>query len=56
MLQQIDNAIAFSVVMLMLSLIVTAIVQAISAVTDLRGRNLASGLSNLLKTPQSEPT
>jgi hypothetical protein len=53
MLQQIDNAIAFAVVMLMLSLIVTAIVQAISAVTDLRGRNLASGLSNLLN--QIEP-
>src|SRR5580704_617661 len=53
MLQQIDNAIAFSVVMLMLSLMVTAIVQAISAVTDLRGRNLASGLSNLLN--QIEP-
>ena len=53
MLQQIDAAIAFSVVMLMLSLIVTAVVQVISALTDLRGRNLASGLGNLLH--QIEP-
>jgi hypothetical protein len=53
MLQQIDNAIAFSVVMLMLSLIITAVVQVITALTDLRGRNLASGLSNLLR--QIEP-
>jgi len=53
MLQQIDTAIAFAVVMLMLSLIVTADVQVISALTDLRGRNLASGLANLLN--QIEP-
>lgn len=53
MLQQIDTAIAFTVVMLMLSLIVTAAVQVISALTDLRGRNLASGLANLLN--QIEP-
>lgn len=53
MLQQIDTAIAFSVVMLMLSLIVTALVQVISALADLRGRNLASGLGNLLH--QIEP-
>jgi hypothetical protein len=49
MLQQIDTAIAFTVVMLMLSLIVMAIVQVVSALTDLRGRNLASGLQNLLR-------
>ncbi len=53
MLEQIDTAIAFSVVMLMLSLIVTAVVQVISALTDLRGRNLASGLGNLFH--QIEP-
>ncbi len=53
MLQQIDTAIAFTVVMLMLSLIVTAAVQVVSALTDLRGRNLASGLQNLLR--QIEP-
>jgi len=53
MLQQIDTAIAFSVVMLMLSLIVTAVVQVITALADLRGRNLASGLENLLR--QIEP-
>jgi hypothetical protein len=53
MLQQIDTAIAFTVVMLMLSLIVTAVVQMIAALTDLRGRNLASGLENLLR--QIEP-
>jgi hypothetical protein len=52
-LQQIDTAIAFVVVMLMLSLIVMAVVQMISALTDLRGRNLASGLANLLH--QIEP-
>ena len=49
MLQQVDNAIAFSVVMLMLSLMITAVVQVISALTDLRGRNLAAGLANLLR-------
>jgi hypothetical protein len=53
MLQQIDTTIAFAVVMLMLSLIVMAIVQMVSALTDLRGRNLASGLQNLLR--QIEP-
>ena len=53
MLQQIDTAIAFTVVMLMLSLIVMAIVQMVSALSDLRGRNLASGLENLLR--QIEP-
>jgi hypothetical protein len=53
MLQQIDTAIAFAVVMLMLSLIVMAIVQMVSALTDLRGRNLASGLENLVR--QIEP-
>lgn len=49
MLEQIDTAIAFTVVMLMLSLIVMAIVQMVSALTDLRGRNLTAGLENLLR-------
>jgi len=34
--------------MLMLSLMVTAAVQVVTALTDLRGRNLASGLENLM--------
>ena len=54
MLEQLDTAIAFTVVMLMLSLMITAVVQMISAVLDLRGRNLATGLENLLK--QVEPS
>jgi hypothetical protein len=54
MLEQIDTAIAFSVIMLMLSLIVTALVQVIAALLDLRGRNLALGLRNLFQ--QIEPT
>ncbi|HKW35258.1 MAG TPA: hypothetical protein VJN92_19760 [Candidatus Acidoferrum sp.] len=54
MLQQIDTAIAFTVVMLMLSLMVTAAVQMISALMDLRGRNLAWGLENLLKQVEPE--
>src|SRR5260370_38820903 len=47
MLPQLDSAIAFVVVMLMLSLMVTAAVQMISAVLDLRGKNLARGLTDL---------
>jgi len=49
MLQQLDIAIAFVVLMLMLSLLVTAIVQAISAVLDLRGKNLVRALADLFK-------
>jgi hypothetical protein len=40
MLEQVDIAIGFSVVMLLLSLLITVVVQAIAAVLDLRGRNL----------------
>src|SRR6267154_1495759 len=54
MLQQLDIAIAFVVLMLILSLLVTAIVQAISAVLDLRGRNLARALADLFK--QMDPS
>src|SRR5437762_1187331 len=49
MFQQLDTAIAFVAVMLMLSLLVTAIVQAISALFDLRGKNLARALSDLFE-------
>jgi hypothetical protein len=37
------------VVMLMLSLLVTAMVQVVSALLDLRGKNLARALSDLLQ-------
>src|ERR1700722_4339368 len=47
MFEQLDAAIAFVVVMLMLSLLVTAIVQTISALLDLRGKNLVRALSDL---------
>jgi hypothetical protein len=47
MLQQLDTAIGFVVVMLMLSLLVTAMVQVISALLDLRGKNLARALADL---------
>lgn len=54
MLQQLDTAIGFVVVMLMLSLLVTAMVQAISAFLDLRGKNLVRSLATLFK--QVDPT
>src|SRR5947208_10211140 len=47
MLQQIDSAIAFSVVMLTLSLIITALVQIVLASFDLRGLNLVWALTRL---------
>ncbi len=53
MFQQLDIAIAFVVVMLLLSLLVMAIVQAISALFDLRGKNLVRALADLLK--QTDP-
>ena len=48
MLQLVDTAIGFAVVMLMLSLLITAAVQAISALLDLRGRNLAKHVEMLV--------
>jgi len=48
MLEQIDLAIGFAVVMLLLSLISMVIVQAVAAVFDLRGRNLVWGITKLL--------
>jgi hypothetical protein len=47
MLQQLDVAIAFVTIMLMLSLLVTAAVQVISALLDLRGKNLMRALTDL---------
>jgi hypothetical protein len=47
MLQQLDNAIGFTVVMLLLSMLITVAVQSVSAVLDLRGRNLVWGLTKL---------
>src|SRR5260370_2339212 len=47
MLPQLDSASAFVVVMLKLSVLVTAAVHIISAVLDLRGKNLARGLTDL---------
>jgi hypothetical protein len=47
MLEQLDSAIGFAVVMLMLSLLITVFVQAASAAFDLRGRNLVWGLTKL---------
>lgn len=54
MFQQLDIAIAFVAVMLLLSLLVTAIVQAISAVFDFRGKNLTRALAELFKQIDSE--
>jgi hypothetical protein len=47
MLEQLDVAIGFTVVMLMLSMLITVFVQAVAAAVDLRGRNLVWGLTKL---------
>jgi hypothetical protein len=47
MLQQVDSAIAFAVVMLTLSLIITALVQIVNASFDVRGLNLVWALTRL---------
>jgi hypothetical protein len=47
MLEYLDIAIGFATVMLLLSLIVTAVVQGISTILDLRGRNLVWALAKL---------
>lgn len=47
MLEQLDIAIGFVVVMLLLSMLITVVVQAVSAAFDLRGRNLVWGLTKL---------
>jgi hypothetical protein len=49
MLEQVDTAIGFVSVMLLLSMIITVVVQAISGLLDLRGQNLVWGLGNLFQ-------
>jgi hypothetical protein len=49
MLDNFDTIIAFCTVMLLFSLLVTAVVQAVITVSNLRGRNLAWGLRRLLQ-------
>lgn len=49
MLKVFDTVLAFSVVMLVLSLVVTAIVQTISALLDLRGKNLVKAVKLLVE-------
>src|SRR5262245_15032859 len=49
MFQQIDTAIGFTVVMLLLSLVITTTVQIVVALASLRSRNLRDGLAMLLK-------
>ena len=49
MLQLMDTAIAFAVVMLLLSLLITAVVQAVSALLDLRGNILEKHIEMLLR-------
>ena len=58
MLEQVDITIGFSVVMLLLSLLITVVVQAIAALLDLRGRNLVWGIMKVLHQvdPQFEQT
>jgi len=53
MLQNVDTMIGFAVVMLILSLIITVLVQAVVAVFELRGKNLIASLTKLLL--QMEP-
>ena len=52
MLEYLDIAIGFATVMLLLSLVVTAIVQVISTLLDLRGNNLVWALANLFDQVQ----
>lgn len=49
MLENLDTVIAFSLVMLLLSLLVTTLVQMVTAVLGLRGRCLLSGTEQLIK-------
>jgi hypothetical protein len=50
MLDSLDTAIAFSVIMLVVSMLITIAVQMLSAALNLRGKNLAKGLTNTLNT------
>src|SRR5215475_4138061 len=47
MLQLVDTAVAFAVIILMLSLLITVLVQVFNSLFDMRGRSLALGLANL---------
>lgn len=49
MLEQLDTAIGFATVMLLLSLLVTTVVQMVAALLNLRGRCLLEGTEQLLK-------
>jgi hypothetical protein len=49
MLQHVDTMIGFSLVMLLLSLLVTVMVQGVSAILNLRGRNLCWGIKCLIE-------
>jgi hypothetical protein len=49
MLEQLDTAIGFVTVLLLLSLTITVVVQAIASLLDLRGRNLVWALANLFQ-------
>ncbi len=49
-----DTVLAFAVVMLLLSLIVTGIVQAVSALLDLRGKNLIEAVKLLIRQAAAE--
>ena len=53
-LDHLDMAIAFAVVMLTVSLLVTIFVQTVSAVSGLRGTNLRWGVEQLLRTVHPE--
>jgi hypothetical protein len=50
MLDSLDTVIAFSVIMLVVSMLITIAVQMLSAALNLRGKNLAKGLANTLNT------
>ncbi len=49
MLDQVDSVLAFAIIMLLLSLLITAGVQLLVAVSGLRGRNLLWGVEQLLR-------
>jgi hypothetical protein len=48
-LQQIDTAVAFAMIMLLLSLVITAVVQLVVSVLGLRGRNLLWAVAHLVE-------
>jgi hypothetical protein len=54
MLQNLDTMISYAVIMLILSLIITVLVQAVASAFELRGKNLVASLSKVLM--QIEPS